>query len=71
MAPLSPEDVELLREALHNTLHNETLEHALGRVLRRRGLDFERYISITSELRSRRGKDEDIVAVARRLTQGP
>ncbi|NLT38052.1 MAG: hypothetical protein GXX95_07835 [Methanomassiliicoccus sp.] len=67
MAPLSPEDRQLLEEALEAMLHNETLEHSLGRVLRKRGLDFQRYISITSDLREQRRKDEDIESAARRL----
>ena len=66
MATLSPEDRQLLTEALEAMLHNETLEHALGRVLRR-GFGFERYVSITSDLRDLRRKDEDTVSAARRL----
>jgi len=67
MATLSPEDRQLLTEALEAMIHNETLEHALGRVLRKRGFGFERYISITSDLRDSRRKDEDTVSAARRL----
>jgi len=67
MASLSPEDRQVLTEAMEAMLHNETLEHALGRVLRRRGLGVERYISITSDLRESRRKDEDIESAARRL----
>ncbi len=68
MAPLSPEDLSLLREALEAKLRKEGVEHALGRVLRNRGLDFERYILITSELRGSRQKDETTEECARRLT---
>jgi hypothetical protein len=69
MASLSPEDRQLLTEALEAMLHNETLEHALGRVLRKRGLDFERYIALTSEIRGSRKKDEEMESAARRLTE--
>lgn len=67
MASLGPEDRKLLQEALDAKLRKENLEHALGRVLRNRGLDFERYVLITSELREARKKDEDIESAARRL----
>lgn len=70
MAPLSPEDLELLKGALEAKLRKEEIEHALGRVLRNRGLDFERYVSITSEVRASRLKDETTEACARRLTAG-
>lgn len=67
MASLSPPDRELLREAVDVRLRKEELEHALGRVLRKHGLDFERYVAITSALREERRKDEDMVDAARRL----
>jgi len=50
MAPLSAEDLKLLKEALDVKLRKEEVEHALGRVLRNRGLDFERYVLITRRL---------------------
>ena len=68
MAPLSPEDKELLKEALEAQLRKEELERALGRVLRQKGLDFDRYIAIVSSLREAREKDEDLGSTARRLT---
>ncbi len=67
MAPLEPADRELLKEALDVRLRREELEHALGRVLRKRGKDFERYVVITSALREERRKDEDLKAAALRL----
>lgn len=71
MASLGPEDRRLLQEALEAKLRKENLEHALGRVLRNHGLDFERYILITTELRDVRRKGEDIESAARRLIAGP
>jgi hypothetical protein len=67
VASLDPADRELLKEALDIKLRKEELEHALGRVLRKRGLDFERYVIITSALREARRKDEDLEAAALRL----
>lgn len=67
MASLSPSDRELLKEALQVKLRKEELEHALGRVLRKRGQDFERYIVITSALRETRTKDEELESAALRL----
>lgn len=69
MAPLNPSDRELLAEALEIRLRKEELEHALGRVLRKRDLGFERYIIITSALREERKKDEDLDAAAKRLIE--
>jgi hypothetical protein len=70
VAPLSPEDIALLKEALEIKLRKEEIEHALGRLLRNKGLEFERYILITSEVRTSRLKDESTEECARRLTAG-
>ena len=70
MAPLSSGDLELLKQALDVKLRKEEVEHALGRVLRNRGLDFDRYVLITSEVRASRQKGESTEACARRLTAG-
>jgi hypothetical protein len=67
VASLGPVDRELLKEALDIRLRKEELEHALGRVLRKRGLDFERYVLITSALRAERRKDEGLNEAALRL----
>lgn len=70
MASLSSGDLELLKQALDIKLRKEELEHALGRVLRNRGLDYDRYVLITSEVRASRQKGESTEACARRLTEG-
>ncbi|MBI0584405.1 MAG: hypothetical protein ISF22_09295 [Methanomassiliicoccus sp.] len=67
MAPLSPDDLSLLKDALDIKLRKEDLEHALGRALRNRGLEYDRYITITSGVRAARHKDESTEACARRL----
>jgi len=70
VAPLSPDDLELLKEALDIKLRKEEVEHALGRVLRNKGLGYDRYVHITSEVRASRQKGESTEACARRLTAG-
>ncbi len=67
MASLGPADRELLKDALDIKLRKEELEHALGRVLRKRGMDFERYVIITSALREAKKKDEGLESAALRL----
>jgi hypothetical protein len=69
MAPLSEDDVALLREALEIQLNHEDVEHALGRALRRQGLGYDRYIAICTELRASRQKGEATQAAAVRITR--
>jgi hypothetical protein len=70
VASLSPGDLSLLKEALDAKLRKEEVEHALGRVLRKKSMDFERYVLITSEVRASRQKDETTEECARRLIAG-
>lgn len=42
---------EVLREAVETRRRKESLEEAVGRVARKRGLDFSAYVSIMSEVR--------------------
>ncbi len=42
---------ELLRKAVEKRLRKETLEHALGKELRRAGLGYDVYVSLMSEVR--------------------
>jgi hypothetical protein len=67
MASLNDDDIVLLKEALEIQLHHEDIEHALGRALRRRGLGYDRYIAITTELRASRQKGEATQATAVRI----
>jgi hypothetical protein len=48
---MDPEDREVLGESLERMRRKETLEEALGRVARKRGLDFSAYVRIISEVR--------------------
>ena len=69
MAPLSGTDLELVREALEARVHGEDFEHALSRVLRRRDMGYDRYITLATEVRASRLKGESTEAAARRLTR--
>jgi uncharacterized protein with ATP-grasp and redox domains len=61
---MEPALLDILREALATKQRKETLERAIGKVVRRNNLDFGVYIKITSELRelSKKGQvdPEDI-----------
>lgn len=48
---MEPELLDVLREALEKRQRKEELERSIGRALRRRGLGFDAYVSMTSELR--------------------
>jgi len=47
------EDREVLEESLERMRRKDTLEQAVGRVARKRGLDFSAYVRIISEVRER------------------
>lgn len=62
---MDPETVSIVKEAVQTRLRNETIERAIGRTVRRRGLDFPRYIQVMSavrELASERKVTADEVA---------
>lgn len=67
MAPLSPEERAAVGEALSTQLRKEPFEKALGRTLRRKGLEFDRYVVIMSEIRERARKDQSSLEDAARL----
>jgi len=46
-----------LREAVESRRRKETLEEAVGRVARKRDLDFSAYVNIMSEVRERARDD--------------
>ena len=48
---MEPELLEVLREAVERRLKREELERSIGRALRRRGMSFQAYIRMISELR--------------------
>lgn len=48
---MDPEAVSIVREAVRTRLRDETMERSVGRTVRRRGLDFSRYVQVMSDLR--------------------
>lgn len=48
---MDPDTVSIVKEAVSTRLRNEAIERAIGRTVRRRGLDFSRYIQVVSALR--------------------
>jgi len=72
---MDPESVSIVQEALRTRLRNETVERAIGRTVRRRDLDFSRYIQVISELRDfakarKVTPDEAAEALAKEKDQG-
>jgi hypothetical protein len=54
---MEPAFLEVLSEAIETRQRKEELERSIGRVLRRRNMDFRIYVQITSELRESAQKD--------------
>jgi len=50
--------IEALREAVEGQRRKESLEEAVGRVARKKGLDFSSYVAIMSEVRERARADK-------------
>jgi hypothetical protein len=48
---MDPEDVDILREAVQTRQRKEELERAVGRTVRRRNLDFQKYVRVIADLR--------------------
>jgi DNA-binding winged helix-turn-helix (wHTH) protein len=48
---MDPDAVSIVREAVRTRLRDETIERSVGRTVRRRGLDFSRYVQVMSDLR--------------------
>ncbi|MBN1677697.1 MAG: hypothetical protein JW880_04090 [Candidatus Thermoplasmatota archaeon] len=54
---MEEEHLKALREAFESRRRKESLEEAVGRVARKRGLDFSAYVRIMSEVRERARDD--------------
>ena len=72
---MDPEAVSIVQEAVRTRLRNETVERAIGRTVRRRGLDFSRYVQVMSDLRDlakerKVAPDEAAEALAEEKGQG-
>ncbi len=58
---MEEQHLEILREAVDTHRRKESLEQAVGRVARKRGLDFSAYVGIMSEVRERARADKKTV----------
>jgi len=58
---MEEQHIEILREAVDTHRRKESLEQAVGRVARKRGLDFSAYVGIMSEVRERACADKKTV----------
>lgn len=64
------EHLEILKEALETKQRKEELERAVGRVIRRRNLEFKTYVEVMSELREiARREKVSLDDAARRLLE--
>jgi hypothetical protein len=67
---MDPESVSIVREAVRTRLRDETIERAVGRTVRRRSLDFSRYIHVMSDLRDLAGERKVTLEEAAEGLQG-
>ncbi len=58
---------DIILEAIKDLHKNETFERALGRVLRKRGREYQEYQSLMAEIRRRAEKDHVDLLVAAKL----
>jgi len=65
---MDDEGLKIVREALDTQLREEDFDRAVGRTVRRRNLDFKKYIQVMGELRElARSEGISIEEAARRL----
>ena len=65
---MDDEGLKIVREALDTQLREEDFDRAVGRTVRRRNLDFKKYIQVMGELRElARAEGISVEEVARRL----
>lgn len=64
---MEEQHLEILREAVETHRRKESLEQAVGRVARKRGLDFSAYVGIMSEVRERARVDKKPVDEAAKV----
>ncbi|MDQ1371573.1 MAG: hypothetical protein QG582_487 [Candidatus Thermoplasmatota archaeon] len=67
---MDPESASIVREAVRTRLRDETIERAVGRTVRRRGMDFSRYIQVMSDLRDLAGERKVTLEEAAEGLQG-
>ncbi|HEX9907562.1 MAG TPA: hypothetical protein VGB78_03735 [Thermoplasmata archaeon] len=68
---MEPELLDVLKEAVEGKQRKEDLIRSIGRAVRRRGLSFDLYIRIVSEVRGlANSRKVDIETAARTLLEG-
>jgi hypothetical protein len=71
MAPLSLEEKEVIEEALSQSRKSMGFEQTLGKTMRKRGMDFDAYIRLMSEIRTlARKRKISVEEVAETLASG-
>jgi hypothetical protein len=71
MAPLSLEEKEVIEEALSQSRKSMAFEQTLGKTMRKRGMDFDAYIRLMSEIRTlARKRKISVEEVAETLASG-
>ncbi len=67
---MDDEGRSIVREALETQLRDEDIARAVGRTVRRRNLNFKKYIDIVSEIReAARAESISVDEAARRLSK--
>lgn len=67
---MDDEGRSIIREALETQLRDEDIARAVGRTVRRRNLNFKKYIDIVSEMReAARAESISVDEAARRLSR--
>ena len=64
---MDEEGLRILREALDTQLRSEDFDRAVGRTVRRRSLDFKKYVEMIGELRELAASDKVTVEEAAKL----
>jgi hypothetical protein len=65
---MDDEGLAIIREALDTQLRNEDFDRAVGRTVRRRNLDFKKYLQVMGELRElAQGDSVSVEEAARKL----
>lgn len=67
---MEKERLDALREAVESRRRKEPLEEAVGRVARKRGLDFSAYVNIMSEVRELAREEGKTVDEAAKMVLG-
>ena len=64
---MNDKEKEVVKEALDSQMRKETFEHAMGRAMRRRGLTYEQYVEVMSQIRETARKSKTKIEEAARF----